>query len=635
MSATSPLPVSTQGLAATAPDPAVVQVFGKSPFHTDGDLLVLAFAGEGTLWSVEEPGVLRHWDMVRGEQLGWQPLSDGAMLWEFSPDAHLLASATDATTLWDVVSGRRLTRLPSATWVTAMTFRRDGAVLATGHDDGQVILWDLASRQELARLSGHRRPISALAFSADGNCLASAGEDKVICLWELPSGQLRGTLLGHTDRVPALAWHPDGDRLYSAGWDTTARVWDTATGEPIILLNSHAGQVTALALNPAGTLLACADSDAAVHLWALATNRTVEVFRGHEAEVRSLAFSPDGQRLVSGGGDRVVRTWSGFQLPATGAPHPALVRRGAELPSEPLEGRGTLATSPDGRRLLSTLGGTALHVWDTSSARPLVQLEAASTLEAITCSPDGRWIAGSAEAIPLRIWDASTGRLQHTLDGQTSPIHALAFAPDSALLASGCSLGSDVWLWNVANGEPALLIPDAVDGCSIDTVAFHPRNPWLAAGGVDWLATGGSDGASAIWDLDRRVEIITLDGGVTALAFHPGGELLATATLSQSIRIWRVADWQDGGVRHLPAFELIGHDDAVTCVVFSPDGRWLVSGSADRTVRIWDADRSSHKITLQFDTQIKALCFSPDGRYLFTGNGNTSCYQLEMARVLR
>ena len=34
------------------------------------------------------------------------------------------------------------------------------------------------------------------------------------------------------------------------------------------------------------------------------------------------------------------------------------------------------------------------------------------------------------------------------------------------------------------------------------------------------------------------------------------------------------------------------------------------------------------------DTQVKAVSFSPDGRYLFTGNGNSSCYQLEVGRLL-
>jgi hypothetical protein len=51
-------------------------VFGEPQLHTDGDLLALTFGPDGSLWSVEEPGVLRHWHGTSGQQLEWQPLSD-------------------------------------------------------------------------------------------------------------------------------------------------------------------------------------------------------------------------------------------------------------------------------------------------------------------------------------------------------------------------------------------------------------------------------------------------------------------------------------------------------------------------------------------------------------------------------
>ncbi len=79
---------------------------------------------------------------------------------------------------------------------------------------------------------------------------------------------------------------------------------------------------------------------------------------------------------------------------------------------------------------------------------------------------------------------------------------ALIFAPNAPVLASASALGCDVWLWNAESGEPTLLIPDAIDGCSVEALAFGPRGDILAAGGVDWMATGGSDGAVHVWDLN-------------------------------------------------------------------------------------------------------------------------------------
>ncbi len=294
------------------------RVFGARPFHTDGELLALRFAPDGTLLSVEEPGVLRRWELRSQQQISWHELGDPAALWCFSASAHYVAAGSNELCLWETNNGDLLACWPQASWVTALSFQPGGLLLASGHDDGGVRLWNHAS----GRLAYELRPpffpsggsrdlaISALAFSHDGRNLAVASEDRSIVLWNLACGEMFGRLLGHTDRISALAWHPDGRRLVSAGWDTTARVWDAAACLPLILLNKHEAQVHALALSPAGKRLACADSTSAVHLWDMGSYRTLAVQRDHAHEMRCLAFSPDGQCLASGGAGRVIHVWN-------------------------------------------------------------------------------------------------------------------------------------------------------------------------------------------------------------------------------------------------------------------------------------------------------------------------------------
>src|SRR5216683_2267431 len=251
--------------------PPVLRVFGDLCFHTDGDLQVLAFGPEGHLWSIEDLGVLRKWNPSTGQQLRWTFLSDLETLWAISPDCRLIASAAADLTLWDMASGKILDTMQQPSWVTAIAFGPSDKLLATGHDDGIVRVWDTAS------------------------------------------GSLAGTLKGHTDRIQALAWHPNGHRLVSGGWDTTARLWNTQTFEPIILLNGHADQVTALAFNPNGSLLACADSADAIHIWDSEAGKSLQVLKEHEAEIRCLTFTPDGGRLASAGADRVIHLWDARQ----------------------------------------------------------------------------------------------------------------------------------------------------------------------------------------------------------------------------------------------------------------------------------------------------------------------------------
>lgn len=599
------------------------RVFGVSPLRSDGELLALRFAPDGRLWSVEEGGVLRQWDVATRRQLAWHELMDPAALWCFSPSAHYIASGSNEISLWQTATGELQACWPQPSWVTALAFQPGGLLLAVGHDDGTLHLWDHVHQTLVHQLPGNHSTISALAFRPDGKVLACADESKIIRLWDVSSGEPCGQLIGHTDRVPALAWHPDGRRLISAGWDTTARVWDTATGEPIVLLNSHAEQVQMLALSPDGVRLACADSAHAVHIWDVEQNRTLAILREHEGEVRGLSFSADGQCLISGGAGRVLHVWD------------SQAESDKQEETDSQLARVCLAVSADGRCLASLAVGTSLRVWDTATAETAAQLEDAPLLRSFAASPDGRWFAGSLatsekpepDRATLALWRTDTGRRERILEGQAAPITALAFRSDSEMLASGSVRSSDVWLWSIPSGEPLLLLGGAVEGCGVEALAFHPGGRLLAIGGVDWLAPRGAQGRIAVWDVIARRVFVLLPCGCVSLAFHPSGRYLAGATLARSIVVWDAGTWQ-------PILELAGHVDSVTCIAFSADGRWLASGSDDRTVRLWDAETGSLRGVVELDTQIKALAFAPDGQSLYTGNGTRSCYQFEVRQIV-
>jgi WD40 repeat protein len=590
------------------------RVFGTARFHADGDLLALAFAADGSIRSVEEPGVLCQWNAATGQPLQRHHLSEVETLWVLSGDGKWLASASDDLSLWDAGSGRRVATLQQPSWVTVVAFSPSGQLIATGHDDGQVRLWDTASRRLLRELPGHTHPVSALAFRSDGKALATAGEDRIIHLWEIDNGKLLGTLRGHTDRIPALAWSPSGDRLVSAGWDTTARVWDVRSGEPVILLNSHADQVNLLAFSPDGKQLACADSANRIHVWQTATWKTQQVLNEGGEETRCLVFRPDGKLLASGGAEQVIHLWD----PDNG-----------ELVSGP-DGtaRHSIAVVPSsaGLRLASSGGGTALHAWDVATGKPLIPGDVPGVL-AVAGSLDGHWIAAGGKDTHIHLWNAATGLCQLGFMGQRGASTALAFSPDNRLLASASFSDGTVWLWNLVKAEPALLVVEAADGCTVETVAFHPKTGVLACGGIDWMATGGSDGAICIWDVKLPKKLMVLDRGTTSLAFHPSGQWMASASLEEQICIWDTASWE-------LLTELGGHKDGVTCVCYSPDGRWFATGGNDRAVRLWNAQSREPLAMEELETPVMALCFSPDSRYLFTANGNTTCYQLEVAKLL-
>ena len=103
-------------------------------------------------------------------------------------------------------------------------------LLAAGHSDGTVQLWDVASGQRAgASLAPHAGEVLSVAFSPDGTTLAtgqhSAAGRSTVQLWDVNSRQpiggplaeqALGTSVLGSLTVSSVAFSPDGKTL--AGW---------------------------------------------------------------------------------------------------------------------------------------------------------------------------------------------------------------------------------------------------------------------------------------------------------------------------------------------------------------------------------------------------------------------------------
>jgi WD40 repeat protein len=597
---------------APRPLPLVHRVFGEPRFHTEGDIAAIAFAADGSLFSIDEAGVLRHW-AADGRQLARHFLSDMETLWAFSPDAKWLASGNDDLLFWDVAGGTLVNRVAQESWVTAVAFSPDGRAVASGHDNGEVRFWDARTQRFAGRVPGHDGAVSAVAFCPTADLVATAGEDRVVRVWDALTHKPVAELKSHTDRVPALAWSPDGALLVSAGWDTSARVWRLPDADPVVLLNSHADQVHALAYSPDGKFLACADSDFDIYLWADAVGARVgHVLRGHNDEVRCLAFSADGAKLASAGADRVVHVWD--------------VRDGKLVAGPNPKGKHAIAYVPGPRPRLASSAGPAVRVWDVETGEEVAPTGLCPAF-AVAASPDGRWLAVGGTDHFTQLWNAADDTLAASLEATKPPVGTVAFAADSSFLVHSSPADGLAWVWQCDTANPNLILVESADACTLEAVAVHPNGRHVACGGIDYLSTCDRNGAVCVWDLPTREKLATIDAGVNALAYDPAGKYLAGAGVDDAVYVWDAATQEQ-------VFALPGHQERVNAVAFDPSGSYLASGGDDMTVRVWDVLSGRLLVVREFDSPVQSLAFSPDGRFLFCGNGNTTCYMVEVKKLL-
>jgi hypothetical protein len=144
--------------------------------------------------------------------------------------------------------------------------------------------------------------------------------------------------------------------------------------------------------------------------------------------------------------------------------------------------------------------------------------------------------------------------------------------------------------------------------------------PWAIAfsPGGDLIASGTASGAVQVWDASHLTNIATIKGHygqVTSIAFSSDGSQIISGSVDGTVRIRPVASSEERLAR------IPGHDGGVTQVVFSSEGSRVASGSNDKTVRIWDGLTCKELAVLNgHEHVVVTVAYSPDGARVISGS---------------
>ncbi|WP_437717656.1 pentapeptide repeat-containing protein [Sorangium sp. So ce448] len=250
-------------------------------------------------------------------------------------------------------------------------------------------------------------------------------------------------------------------------------------------------------------------------------------------------------------------------------------------------------------------GGLLARARPLAPIPPQVQTELVSghtsPINAIAWAPDGKRLASVGDST-VCLWDPSTGKELARIEGHSDRVMAVAWHPDGTRLASA---GHDrtVRLWDASTGK------------ELARLKGHSHRVWAVAWRPDGkcLASAEYDGTVRLWDASTGKELACLKGHsewVMAVAWHPDGKRLASAGHDRTVRLWNA----DTG-KELARID--GHSDSVRAVAWHPDGRCLASAGDDSTVRLWDADTGNELARLKGHSEwVMAVAWHPGGKRL-------------------
>ncbi len=241
-----------------------------------------AVSGEGWLLTLFEGDTdLTQWDIIHGKKLAF--LLDGHKRKVRSLAIHVdsrraLSGSNGGLILWDLDTKKKIPYFPAekevekverhAWMIRSLAFAPEGKIVASGSEDGTLLLWNLDGQPDPVHLSGHKDAIKAIAFHPKKPMLASGSRDSDIVLWDFDGREIR-RLRGHTNEVRALAFSPDGATLLSGAEDNTAMLWHVDSGQLLHRFRGHSARLKSVAISHDGRLAASGSDDGSIIVWGL------------------------------------------------------------------------------------------------------------------------------------------------------------------------------------------------------------------------------------------------------------------------------------------------------------------------------------------------------------------------------
>ncbi len=534
--------------------------------HQERIVSVIWQTGGAGLLTASEDGAIRLWDRV-GNRITRQFLAHASAVVTAvgRPESRVLLTVGDDRTIkrWTLPGASEpplLTRLtpPGAGRIWAADYSADGKYLyaAGGGDRAFRVYASTLSGPSAVKIEETVSGVYASAYSPNGKTLATGHDDGSILLWDTTTGQRIGKLVRSTRRVWSLAFNPDGSTLIAVGGGYAhlgspgeAVLWDVRSGTVRKTLTGHVGVLQTVAFNPDGKTIVAGDTEGTLRFWAADSGSLIRSVRGHSMGIRTLAYSLDGKVLVTGGYDNVVKVWDvETGEPTRTIPLVNFVARPTKVLVSPDGTEVVVCTRPNAPQPGQPENAVALiySLVDPDALPRQLRGHTGAVLNAAFLG-DRRTLVtagGKIDALgEVKLWDFPSGKPVGEFRGLRSWVEALAVSPDGKSLATGgAGQGKvgDLRFWNAGGFVP------------ISTTVHPDEKDYIAAAGLSpdgkTYITAGWRSGLAVWDTTNPISPVLRKSlaehgtaGLRSVHFASDGKRFVTSDEKGAVKVWDTA----------------------------------------------------------------------------------------------
>lgn len=294
-------------------------------FSPESQYVVTADGQEVRVWHANQDGawMLENCVKIPGEMLAFAPTGC----------QYAFSERFGGVQVWSC-AGNHIAKLLEHDQGLDVSFSPAGTFLATGDNQGRLLLWDGASydlQYTLQIISNEstgqpKPPIYKIAFSPDSAYVAFACEvkERKVQVWKLLQTKPNAVEMTFEwavmtfdakERIYDLVFSPDGQVL-AVVTSKSRCVWLIDTHMWILIgklvMPQQNTNPIALAFSPEGQYLAVAMDDGTLTIWSIEDQQIVTSFEAHPEKradqtfaIGALAWSPNGRWIATGGKGRI------------------------------------------------------------------------------------------------------------------------------------------------------------------------------------------------------------------------------------------------------------------------------------------------------------------------------------------